>query len=210
MSRSKQPLSALRNNVKKRGFSRKSIGGSTTRSLRSSGNAKLLQQGSAWSEGKGNAKEGFREPAMGLKDGLEQEYKAALKAGDKLKVSTLRMLKSALHNKEIEEGHGLSTQEEFRVIQMLLKQREEAIEAYRSGGRHDLADKEAQEMKILEVYLPQQLSEEQLESLVRAVLQEHGATSLKEAQPLTRVVLERAEGRAEGKRVQQVLRRMFP
>lgn len=147
---------------------------------------------------------------MGLKDGLEQEYKAALKAGDKLKVSTLRMLKSALHNKEIEEGHGLSTQEEFRVIQMLLKQREEAIEAYRSGGRHDLADKEAQEMKILEVYLPQQLSEEQLESLVRAVLQEHGATSLKEAQPLTRVVLERAEGRAEGKRVQQVLRRMFP
>lgn len=147
---------------------------------------------------------------MGLKDGLEQEYKAALKAGDKLKVSTLRMLKSALHNKEIEEGHGLSMQEEFRVIQMLLKQREEAIEAYRSGGRHDLADKEAQEMKILEVYLPQQLSEEQLESLVRAVLQEHGATSLKEAQPLTRVVLERAEGRAEGKRVQQVLRRMFP
>ena len=147
---------------------------------------------------------------MGLKEELEQEYKAALKAGEKLKVSTLRMLKAALRNKEIEEGRGLTTQEELRVVQMLVKQREESIEAYRAGGRQDLADQEAEEAKILEAYLPQQLSEEQLERLVRDVLEEYGATSLKEAQPLTRLVLERAEGRAEGKRVQQVLQRLFP
>jgi hypothetical protein len=147
---------------------------------------------------------------MGLKEELEQEYKAALKAGEKLKVSTLRMLKGALRNKEIEEGRGLTTQEELRVVQMLVKQREESIEAYRAGGRQDLADQEAEEAKILEAYLPQQLSEEQLERLVRDVLEEYGATSLKEAQPLTRLVLERAEGRAEGKRVQQVLQRLFP
>ncbi|MDY7017048.1 MAG: GatB/YqeY domain-containing protein [Nitrospirota bacterium] len=146
---------------------------------------------------------------MGLKEELEQEYKTALKAGEKLKVSTLRMLKAALRNKEIEEGRGLTTQEELRVVQMLVKQREESIEAYRAGGRQDLADQEAEEAKILEAYLPQQLSEEQLERLVRDVLEEHGATSLKEAQPLTRLVLERAEGRAEGKRVQQVLQRLF-
>lgn len=147
---------------------------------------------------------------MGLKEELEQEYKTALKAGEKLKVSTLRMLKAALRNKEIEEGRGLTTQEELRVVQMLVKQREESIEAYRAGGRQDLADQEAEEAKILEAYLPQQLSEEQLERLVQDVLEEHGATSLKEAQPLTRLVLERAEGRAEGKRVQQVLQRLFP
>jgi hypothetical protein len=147
---------------------------------------------------------------MGLKEELEQEYKTALKAGEKLKVSTLRMLKAALRNKEIEEGRGLTTQEELRVVQMLVKQREESIEAYRAGGRQDLADQEAEEAKILEAYLPQQLSEEQLERLVRDVLEEYGATSLKEAQPLTRLVLERAEGRAEGKRVQQVLQRLFP
>jgi hypothetical protein len=147
---------------------------------------------------------------MGLKEELEQEYKTALKAGEKLKVSTLRMLKAAFRNKEIEEGRGLTTQEELRVVQMLVKQREESVEAYRTGGRQDLADQEAEEAKILEAYLPQQLSEEQLERLVRDVLAEHGATSLKEAQPLTRLVLERAEGRAEGKRVQQVLRRLFP
>lgn len=147
---------------------------------------------------------------MGLKEELEQEYKTALKAGEKLKVSTLRMLKAALRNKEIEGGRGLTTQEELRVVQMLVKQREESIEAYRAGGRQGLADQEAEEAKILEAYLPQQLSEEQLERLVRDVLEEHGATSLKEAQPLTRLVLERAEGRAEGKRVQQVLQRLFP
>jgi hypothetical protein len=147
---------------------------------------------------------------MGLKEELEQEYKTALKAGEKLKVSTLRMLKAALRNKEIEEGRGLTTQEELRVVQMLVKQRDESIEAYRAGGRQDLADQEAEEAKILEAYLPQQLSEEQLERLVRDVLGERGATSLKEAQPLTRLVLERAEGRAEGKRVQQVLQRLFP
>lgn len=147
---------------------------------------------------------------MGLKEELEQEYKTALKAGEKLKVSTLRMLKAALRNKEIEEGRGLTTQEELRVVQMLVKQREESIEAYRAGGRQDLADQEAEEAKILGAYLPQQLNEEQLERLVRDVLEEHGATSLKEAQPLTRLVLERAEGRAEGKRVQQVLQRLFP
>jgi len=146
---------------------------------------------------------------MGLKEELEQEYKTALKAGEKLKVSTLRMLKAALRNKEIEEGRGLTTQEELRVIQMLVKQRQESIEAYRAGGRQDLADQEAEEAKILEAYLPRQLSEEQLERLVRDVLEEHGATSLKEAQPLTRLVLERAEGRAEGRRVQQVLQRLF-
>lgn len=147
---------------------------------------------------------------MGLKEELEQEYKTALKAGEKLKVSTFRMLKAALRNKEIEEGRELATREELRVVQMLVKQREESIEAYRAGGRQDLADREAEEAKILEGYLPQQLSEEQLERLVRDVLEEHGATSLKEAQPLTRLVLERAEGRAEGKRVQQVLQRLFP
>jgi uncharacterized protein YqeY len=146
---------------------------------------------------------------MGLKEELEQEYKTALKAGEKLKVSTLRMLKAALRNKEIEEGRGLTTQEELRVVQMLVKQRQESIEAYRAGGRQDLADQEAEEAKILEAYLPRQLSEEQLERLVRDVLEEHGATSLKEAQPLTRLVLERAEGRAEGRRVQQVLQRLF-
>jgi len=146
---------------------------------------------------------------MGLKEELEREYKTALKAGEKLKVSTLRMLKAALRNKEIEEGRGLTTQEELRVIQMLVKQRQESIEAYRAGGRQDLADQEAEEAKILEAYLPRQLSEEQLERLVRDVLEEHGATSLKEAQPLTRLVLERAEGRAEGRRVQQVLQRLF-
>lgn len=147
---------------------------------------------------------------MDLKDALDVEYKQALRGGEKLKVSTLRLLKAALQNKEIETGKELTEGEAYRVIQTLLKQRQESIDAYKKAKRQDLADQETQEAEILKAFLPRPLSDNELESMIRGLLEEHGVSSFKEAQPLIRVIMERAEGRVDGKRVQEALRRAFP
>lgn len=147
---------------------------------------------------------------MDFKETLDAEYKHALKEGERLKVSTLRLLKAAIKNKEIETGKGLTEAEAYKVVQTLIKQRQESVEAYKKARRQDLVDQEAKEAEILKAFLPKPLSDDELEGLIRSVLKEHGVDSLKEAQPLIRVIIERSGGRAEGKRVQEALRKAFP
>ncbi len=118
---------------------------------------------------------------MNLKEKLQGDLVEAQKAKDGLKVSTLRMLAAAVKNFEIEKGGaGFSASEEdlISVIQKQVKQREDSIESYKSGGRAELAEKETKELEILQNYLPEMISEEEIEKLVASAIKETGASSL--------------------------------
>lgn len=118
---------------------------------------------------------------MNLKEKLQTDLVEAQKAKDGLKVSTLRMLAAAVKNFEIEKGGaGFSASEEdlISVIQKQVKQREDSIESYKSGGRAELAEKETKELEILQNYLPEMISEGEIEKLVESAIKETGASSL--------------------------------
>ncbi|AKM79109.1 MAG: GatB/YqeY domain-containing protein [Candidatus Beckwithbacteria bacterium GW2011_GWB1_47_15] len=105
-------------------------------------------------------------------DKIRTDLNQAVKAKDADKVSTLRMLLAALHNAEIEKKGGLESQDVLRVLKQEAKKRQESIEAYRKGGRPELADKETSELKIIKAYLPQEMGEEEIRQAVKAVLAE--------------------------------------
>lgn len=118
---------------------------------------------------------------MNLKEKLQVDLVEAQKAKNPLKVSTLRMLAAAVKNFEIEKGGaGFSASEEdlISVIQKQVKQREDSIESYKSGGRAELAEKETKELEMLQNYLPEMISEEEIEKLVASAIKETGASSL--------------------------------
>ena len=146
---------------------------------------------------------------MNFREAIEKDYKEALKSLDKVRVSALRMLKAALKNQEINLGKELTKTDEVKILQSLIKQREESIQAFSQGQRYDLAEKERQEINILSKYLPEPLSYAELEILVRTVADEQGVSLPKEAKKIIKFVLERAKGRVDGKRVQAMVDRIF-
>ena len=146
---------------------------------------------------------------MGLKARLEEEMKTALKAREAVRLSTIRMLRSAIKNKEIELGHELLDDEVIRVVQSLCKQRHDSIEAFQKGGREDLAARERQELGILESYLPPPASGEDIERVVREVVAETGAKSMKEMGLVMKEALRRLGGGVDGKRVSEAVRRVL-
>src|SRR5690348_3100310 len=103
---------------------------------------------------------------------LEDDLKAALKRGEKRRVSTLRLLLSALRNERIQAQRPLTDEEIEAAIRRAVKQRREAIEQYQRGGRRDLVDAESEELGILQAYLPQEISEAELEAEIRRVIEE--------------------------------------
>lgn len=118
-----------------------------------------------------------------MRERLMTAVKEAMKAGDKLKVETLRMVQSALKNKDIEargSGRTLSGDDELSLLQKLVKSRQESVEMYEKGGREDLAAKERAEIGIISEYLPQQMSEADVEAAIAAALAETGAASVKD------------------------------
>jgi uncharacterized protein len=137
--------------------------------------------------------------------------KAAMLAKDSERLSTLRLLKSALGYVQIEKKTDqLSDADVVAVIQKEAKKRRDSIEQYRTGGRPELADKEGRELAILETFLPQPLSPEELETLVRGTIQELGATSKKEMGPVVKAVQAKAAGRADGKTISGLVGRLLP
>ncbi|MDA8078320.1 MAG: GatB/YqeY domain-containing protein [Nitrospiraceae bacterium] len=141
---------------------------------------------------------------------IEADAKAALKASDKLKLSVLRLLKAAIKNRQIEKGRELSDEEIFAVITTLVKQRRESIEQFSRGGRTELAEQEQLEMAVLQAYLPQQLSPEDIDSLIREAIQESGAAGEADMGRVMRILMPRIKGVADGKivnnRVRELLR----
>jgi uncharacterized protein YqeY len=149
---------------------------------------------------------------MSLKARITSDIKQALKAGDRTKVSVLRMVKARILEKEVElrsskgRDYSLSDEETTGVIATYAKQRKQSIEAYRQAEREDLANQEQKELKILQDYLPKQISEGEIEALVEDAIQETGASSLSDMGKVMRILMPRLKGAADGKLVNAMVR----
>jgi len=148
---------------------------------------------------------------MGLEERLVEEMKQAMRSGDKVRLSTIRMIRTALKNKEIETRKKLDEDEIFRVIQGMMRRGEESVEQFRAGGRMDLVEKETQEMEILKSFLPQSLSQEEILTVIDQSIQENQASSLKDLGKVMKSVMSKLGGKADGKLVNQwVKERLSP
>ncbi len=148
---------------------------------------------------------------MTLQEKLGQEIKSAMLAKDADRLGALRMLKSAIGYILIEKkAETLSDSDFVSIAQKEIKKRRDSIEQYEKGGRPELAAKEKQEITVLEGFLPQPLSAEELEKMIRDAIAETGATSKKEMGPVIKAVQAKAAGRAEGKTISQIVGRLLP
>ncbi|MBI2590074.1 GatB/YqeY domain-containing protein [Candidatus Berkelbacteria bacterium] len=138
---------------------------------------------------------------------INSDAKEALKAGRPELLSTLRMVKSALKNKQIELGHELNNVEALAVLQKEAKQRREAQAEYQKGNRPELAEKEGSELAILNAYLPTELSDEELTRLISETIQATGARSAAELGKVMSALMPRLQGRAGGSRVSAMVRK---
>lgn len=139
---------------------------------------------------------------------LQTDMKQALKNGEKLRLSTLRMLLAALKNESIEKQKELSEDEILAVIQREIKQRRNAMEDFKKGKRDDLLNQALEEIAVLESYLPAQLSDEELESLVRQAVAELNATS-KDFGKVMGKLMPQVKGKADGGRVQAMVKQVL-
>jgi hypothetical protein len=146
---------------------------------------------------------------MELKAGFQEAANAALKSRDTVKLSTLRLLLAAVHNEEIRLRKELGAEEIQKVIATLSKQRSEAIELYRKGGRDDLAQKEQAELEILQAYLPQPLTEQEVQTLIRESIAELGATGVQDLGKVMKQVMPKVGGRTDGKRVNELAKALL-
>ncbi len=148
---------------------------------------------------------------MPLLEQLQAEIKTAMLAKNAGRLGTLRLLKSAIGYAQIEKKtESLPDAEIVAIVQKEVKKRRDSIEQFTAGGRPELAAIETSEISVLETFLPQQLSPEELEQLVRATIQELGATSKKEMGPVMKAVQAKAAGRAEGKTISGLVGRLLP
>jgi uncharacterized protein len=144
---------------------------------------------------------------MTFLDRINQDITAAMKAKDADRLSTLRMVKTALKNREIDKMAALTDDEAIKVLQSLVKQRRDSIEQYKQGGRPELAEKEAAEIKVIETYLPAALDEAALAKIVEETITEQGATSAKELGQVMKTVMAKLAGQTvDGKVVNQLVR----
>jgi uncharacterized protein YqeY len=146
---------------------------------------------------------------MSLHQRLDDDLKRAIKSSDKLKTSVLRMVKAAIKNRQVEKQRELSEEEIISVILTLSKQRRESIELFSKGGREDLADKEKQEISILQSYLPSQLTQEELDRLIIESIQESSAEGVKDIGKVMRVLMPKVKGTADGKIVNQRVKELL-
>ena len=144
---------------------------------------------------------------MGLKQRLMSDLTSAMKAQEALRTSTLRMAKAALQNREIEKGGELDEEEMAKLFRSLVKQRHDSVEQYEKGGRQELADKEKAEIEILEQYLPQSASHEEIEAAVSAAISETGASSMKDMGKVMKATQAALAGKnADGRTVSEVVK----
>lgn len=142
---------------------------------------------------------------------LTSEIKAAMLAKDGDRLGALRMLKSAIGYAQIEQkSENLSDAQFIAVVQKEVKKRRDSVEQFEKGGRQDLADKEKKEISVLETFLPQPLAPEELEAMVKAVIQENGAKTKKDMGPVVKAVQARAAGRADGKTISGLVGKLLP
>lgn len=142
---------------------------------------------------------------MDLKS-ITEDMKTAMKAGDPVKLGVIRMLISEIKKKEIDSRTTLDEAAIQKTISTMIKQRNDSVDAFKKGGREDLAEKELSEISILQAYLPKQLSREELETLVAAVIQEVGAAGPNDIGKVMKAATAKTAGRADGKLVNEIAR----
>ena len=145
-----------------------------------------------------------------LTEQIRADLTEAMKARDAARTSTLRMLQSALKYDQIEKGHELSDEEAMAVIRKGVKQRLDSIEQYTKGNRPELAAKEQAEMELLKGYLPAELADAELEAGLREIVTATGAQSKKDMGKVMKEATARYKGRADGKRIQEIVARLLP
>ena len=144
---------------------------------------------------------------MTLAEQVEKDLVAAMKAREELRLSVLRMAKTALKNKQIEVGKPLSDDQAIAVLRTLVKQRRDSVEQFRKGGREDLAAKEEAETEILQAYLPAEASDHDISAAVAAAIAETGAAGPQDLGKAMKVAMAKLAGKnADGKRVNQMVR----
>ena len=136
---------------------------------------------------------------MDIQARLNEDMVVAAKAKDKIRLSAIRMLKTALHNKEIDLMRPLNETETMQILSALVKQRKDSIEQFAKGGRMDLVEKEEAELKILQDFMPAQMSDEDVEALIQKAIDEVGAVSVKDMGKVMKVLMPQIAGRADGK-----------
>src|SRR5690348_4390203 len=149
---------------------------------------------------------------MTISEQIQKDLVDAMRSRDELRLSTLRMVKSALSYKEVEKRAPLDDKETQQILSTLIKQRKDSVEQFTKGGRQELADKEAAEIKLIETYLPQAVPETEIESVVRAKVEEMGTPTLKDMGAIMKAVMahfQAAGARVDGKLVSEIVRRQL-
>jgi len=144
-----------------------------------------------------------------LKAQLADDLKSALRSGDKLRTSVIRLLTALIKNREVEKRGPLTDAELMQALSASCKQRQEAIEQFRHGHRQDLVDKETAELLILQAYLPTALGPEELQALVQEAIRESQAASPREMGKVMALLMPKVTGRADGKVVSELVREML-
>jgi len=145
-----------------------------------------------------------------LSEQIRSDMTAAMKAQEKDRLSTLRMLQSAIKNEQINIGHELSDEEAMSVIRKAVKQRQDSIEQFTKGNRPELAEKERAEMELLKAYLPAELSELEIQEGVQEIIASTGAQSKKDMGEVMKEATARFRGRVDGKKIQEIVSRLLP
>src|ERR1700756_5222703 len=147
---------------------------------------------------------------MAIVEQVQKDMVDAMRSRDELRLSTLRMVKSALKNKEIDKRAPLDDREAQQVLSTLIKQRKDSIEQFQKGGRQELADKEAAEITIIEAYLPKAAGEEEIVAEVKATIAEMGSPTMKDMGTVMKNVMARLQAsgaRVEGKTVSEIVKK---
>jgi uncharacterized protein YqeY len=143
---------------------------------------------------------------MSLDERLTEEMKQAMKSNDKLRLSTIRMIRSTAKNKEIELRKKLDDEEIQKVIQGMVRKGEESVEQFQSGGRMDLVEKEKKEIEILKSFLPQPMSQEEILRIIDQSIEETQASSLKDLGKVMKSVIPKLGGKVDGRLINQLVK----
>jgi hypothetical protein len=142
---------------------------------------------------------------MSLIERLNEDMKQAMKSQDKFRLSVIRMVRSSIKNAEIERQHPLDDQEVLDILQREVKQRKDSLQDFEKAGRQDLVDQVNEEIRILQEYMPQQMSEEEIIALVQQTIQETGASSKADMGKVMGALMPKVKGRADGKLVNRIV-----
>ena len=149
---------------------------------------------------------------MGIGEQVQKDMVDAMRSRDELRLSTLRMVKSALKNKEIDKRSTLDEKEAQQVLATLIKQRKDSIEQFTKGGRQELADKEAAEIKLIEAYLPKAMGKEEITAAVKGTIAEMGSPTMKDMGTVMKNAMAKLQAtgaRVEGKTVSEIVKKQL-